>query len=87
MKETTPSTITELYVVLGRDNNGNEGIASAVNPVTKIMEPLIGGEGRLKTIATLAKAGSRESGMKFQVAKFSSREPVFDIEPDVDIDE
>lgn len=79
MENTEPSKITELYAVLGVNAQGDEGIASAVNPVTRIMEPLIGGEKRLQTVITLAKAGSKESGMIFELVKFTSRESIMTI--------
>ena len=76
--------IKELYVVLAFDSNGKEGIAAAVNPVTKIMEPLIGDENRIEDIMSIARAGVTESSLEFELVKFTNRESIEMITPEVD---
>ena len=73
--------IDEFYAILGKNSEGVEGIASAINPRTRIMEPLIGGEARLPTILTLAMAGAKESGMTFELVRFRFRESIRFIKP------
>jgi hypothetical protein len=74
--------IEEFYVILGKNAEGIEGVATAINPRTKIMEPLIASESRLPTILTLAKAAANVSGMSFELVKFTTRESIELIDPD-----
>jgi hypothetical protein len=73
MPNTKSVAIEELYVVVGKDSNGSEGVAVGYNTITGAMEPLMGHRRRVPRILELAQALSDESGQELHLVKFSKR--------------
>ena len=67
------NTITELYVVLGVNTAGVEGVACYVDPADEMMKPLCGGLKKVPTLLTVAKALAVASGQELRLVKFSTR--------------
>lgn len=65
--------VDELYVVLGKDSEGNEGVAAGVDKTTGQSEPLIGSRRRVGRLLGLAQALADDSGRELQLVKFTSR--------------
>jgi hypothetical protein len=63
----------ELYVVIGKDDDGNEGVASYIHPQTKVMKPLVGSRQRLPVLLQVGKALAITSGRELQLVKFTKR--------------
>jgi len=82
MGKAEQAEIEELYVVVGHDSNGAEGIAIGFDEATGGMEPLLGSRRRLPRILELAKALANESGKTLSLVKFSSRGMVETIQPE-----
>lgn len=80
MSNTSKLQIKELFIVVGYDKQGNEGVAIGLSE-TGIAEPLIGGKSRLARIRQLAQVLSDQSGQKLRVVKFSSKDTIEEIVP------
>jgi hypothetical protein len=66
----------EIYVVVGLGPDGVEGVATWINPATRMMEPLIGSKEKLEQLTAAAKAGAREAKIPLRMLKFTSAEEV-----------
>ena len=73
--------IDELYVVIGTDADGNEGIAVGVDAKTGQTEPLIGSRQRVGRILPLAQALANQSQKSLFLVKFSTRGNLETINP------
>lgn len=69
-----PIILKELYVVIGRNEKGDEGVASYVDPSDGVMKPAIGGHSRLQYLYTIAQTLANNSGLELIIAKWASRE-------------
>jgi hypothetical protein len=76
--------IDELYVVLGKDSDGNEGIAVGIDSATGQTEPLIGSRQRMGRILPLAQALADQSQKSLFLVKFSTRGNLQTINPSED---
>lgn len=72
-KKSDPSVIDELYVVLGKNAAGDEGIATYIDPDDNVMKPLVGGRARVPVLLQVGKALAIASGIELQFAKFTRR--------------
>ncbi len=81
MAKNETATVNELYVVLGKDSDGNEGVAVGISKDTGATEPLIGGRHRIPRILGLAQALANDSQRKLQLVKFTVRGNLETIEP------
>ena len=81
MSNTKTVQIEELYVVVGKDSNGNEGIAIGLSD-TGQAEPLLGGRRRVPRILELAQVLANESGQELHLVKFSQRGTLETVTPD-----
>lgn len=72
-RKTEPAVIKELYVVLGMDSDGNEGVATYVDPADNVMKPLVGGRRRVPVLQQVGKALAIASGKELTLAKFTQR--------------
>jgi len=84
MPKTESIIIDELYVVLGKDSDGNEGIAVGVDSATGQTEPLIGSRQRMGRILPLAQALADQSQKSLFLVKFSTRGNLQTINPSED---
>jgi hypothetical protein len=80
MPDTKTAEIDELYVVVGRDSQGNEGVAIGLAD-TGQAEPLLGGRRRVARILELAKILADESGQELNLVKFTKRGTLQTITP------
>lgn len=65
--------ITELFVLIGRNNEGVEGVASFVDPNDGVMKPAIGGRSKLDYLLVIGQALANASGLELQLTKWTSR--------------
>lgn len=78
------ATVDELYVVLGKDSDGNEGVAMGIDKTTGQGEPLIGGRHRIPRLLGLAQALANDSQRDLQLVKFTLRGNLETIVPSED---
>lgn len=78
-----PKQISELYVVLGVNDAGQEGVACYVDPADSVMKPLCGNRHKVPTLLTVGKALANASGVKLKLVRFMSRGDLEVIAPDV----
>lgn len=83
MPNTENAEIDELFVIVGKDSEGNEGVAVGLSN-TGHAEPLIGGRRRAPRILQLAQALANESGQELHLVKFTQKGVLASITPDVD---
>ena len=74
--------ITDLYVVLGVNEEGVEGVASYTAPETGIMVPMIGSLKRVPELLAVGKALANVTSREFRLVKFSKRGNLDWIKPD-----
>lgn len=74
--------IKELYVVIGTNDEGVEGVASYTSPDTEVMVPMIGSLKRVPELLTVGKALANVTGREFRFVKFSKRGNLDWIRPD-----
>lgn len=67
------SQIEKLYAVLGVGPDGEEGVASYVDPIDNVMKPLVGSLKAVPRMLEVARALEIASGMKLQLVVFSQR--------------
>jgi len=72
----------ELYVILGKNENEEEGVACCADPNTNIMTPLVGSLKRVPVLLTMAKALAITQQQPFRLVKFSKRGNLDWITPD-----
>ena len=82
-----PIILKELYVVIGRNEKGDEGVASYIDPNDGVMKPAIGGYSRLDYLYTVAQTLSNNSGIELVIAKWSTRELHATVTPEESEDE
>ena len=66
----------EIYVVVGQGPDGVEGVATWINPATRMMEPLIGSKEKIDELTAAAKAGAHEARISLRLLKFTGCEEV-----------
>lgn len=81
MPNTKTSEIDELFIVVGRDSNGNEGVAVGLSDAGQA-EPLMGGRRRVPRILELAKVLANESKQTLHLVKFTQRGVIESVVPD-----
>lgn len=86
MPKEEPVVIDELYVVVGQDQEGNEGLAMGIDSSTGRSEPLMGSRRRIPRVIELAQALANESGQELHLVKFTQRGNLETIKP-MDTDE
>lgn len=65
--------IEKLFAVLGIGPDGDEGIASYVDPADNIMKPLVGSLKAVPRMVEVAKALEIATGMRLQLVVFTGR--------------
>lgn len=76
-----PKIISELYIVLGKDDNEAEGIVCYVDPADNGLKPLCGGRDKVPMMMQVGKAAAQASGRTFRLVKFSKRGNLDEIAP------
>jgi hypothetical protein len=62
--------LQELYVLVGRNAEGKEGVASYVDPRDGVMKPALGGKGKASELMMIGQALEKESGLKLTVTRW-----------------
>jgi hypothetical protein len=65
--------IKELFVLVGRNSDGVEGVASFVDPADGIMKPAIGGASKVDYLLVIGQALANASGLDLQLTKWTGR--------------
>jgi len=75
MSDTTAENqeITELFVLVGRNSDGIEGVASFVDPADGVMKPAIGGKSKVEYLLVIGQALANASGLDLQLTKWTTR--------------
>jgi hypothetical protein len=74
--------LQELYIVVGRNSEGKEGVASYVDPRDGVMKPALGGRDRAGGLIEIAQALANESGLSLTMTKWGRIENLEMIEPE-----
>lgn len=74
--------IGELYVVLGINEEDQEGVASYTSPGTGVMVPMIGSLKRVPELLSIGQALANVTGREFRLVKYSRRGNLDWIKPD-----
>jgi hypothetical protein len=82
MPKPSPAVIDELYVVVGKDQEGNEGVAMGIDASTGATEPLLGSRRRIPRVLELAQALANQSGQDLHLVKFTTRGNLQTIKPE-----
>ena len=77
-----PDKIRELYVIMGVNEEGHEGVASYTSPDTGVMVPMIGSLKRVPELLSVSKALANVTHREFRLVKFSQRGNLDWIRPD-----
>lgn len=75
MSDTTEEKqeITELFVLIGRNDEDVEGVASFVDPNDGVMKPAIGGRSKVDYLLVIGQALANASGLDLQLTKWTGR--------------
>lgn len=74
--------LQELYVLVGRNAEGREGVASYVDPRDGVMKPGLGGRARAGELMEIGQALANESGLKLRMTKWVRLEVLDTIAPE-----
>lgn len=74
----------ELFVLVGRNDEGVEGVASFVDPRDNTMKPAIGGASKLKYLMVIGQALANASGIELTMTKWVNRENHTTITPELE---
>ena len=85
--EAEDKELSELFVLIGRNEAGVEGVASFIDPTDNVMKPAIGGRSKLKYLLVIAQALSNASGIELVMTKWGSREDQETITPEKELPE
>lgn len=62
--------LQELYVLVGRNAEGKEGVASYVDPRDEVMKPALGGKDKASELMMIGQALENESGLKLTMTRW-----------------
>ena len=65
--------IKELFVLIGKNSEGIEGVASFIDPNDGVMKPAIGGRSKVNYLLVIGQALANASGLDLQLTKWTER--------------
>jgi hypothetical protein len=68
--------LNELYVLVGINDAGQEGVASFIDPRDGVMKPALGGQQRVPELEAIGQALANASGHQLRLTRWEGRKNI-----------